>query len=75
LTKLLIPLLVIAATAYTIFIGWMVWFTFAFGGIDLTGVPIDGLVMFSLLCVSPLPVCFYCFRRMQALWRGDHPRI
>ncbi|WP_298687056.1 hypothetical protein [uncultured Sphingomonas sp.] len=75
MTKLLISILVLAATGYTFFISWMVCFAFAFGGIDLTGAPIAGLVVFGLLALSPLPVCFYCFRRVQALQRGEHSRI
>lgn len=75
MAKLLISLLVLAAAGYTIFIGWMAWFTFAFGGTDLAGAPIAGIVVFSLLALSPLPLCFYCFRRVQALRRGEHPRI
>lgn len=75
MTKLLISILVLVSACYTIFIGWMVWFTFAFGGTDLMGAPIAGVVVFGLLALSPLLVCFYCFRRVQALRRGEHPRI
>lgn len=75
MAKFLIPMLVLAAAGYTIFIGWMVWFTFVFGGTDLTDAPIAGVMVFGLLALSPLPVCFYCFRRVQALRRAEHPQI
>lgn len=75
MSKLLISMLVSVAAGYTVFIGWMTWFATAFGGSDLTKAPIGGAVGFGLVALSPVAVCTYCFRRVQALRRGERPRI
>lgn len=75
MAKLLISTLVLFATAYTFFIVWMVWFTFAFGGADLTGASVLVVGAFCLVALSPIPVCLYCFRRVRSVLRGERPRI
>lgn len=52
----------IAAICYTLFIAALVWFTLAWGGLDEPW-QLSDLLVLTALALSPIPVCFICFRR------------
>lgn len=52
----------IAAISYSLVIEAVVWFTFAWGGLDGPW-QVGELLSFLGIALSPIPVCVLCFRR------------
>jgi len=66
--------LILVAVAYCTFIAFLVSFTISWGGTEGMFVFSPEVVTFWLIALSPIPVLFYCIRRLRAIARGERPR-
>ncbi len=73
--KFVAATLVTAAAAYTLVMGWLVFFTIAFFGIEGFGSHLLGLSVRFVMAISPLPIWWYCLKRAAAWLRGERPRL
>ncbi|WP_146037234.1 hypothetical protein [Novosphingobium guangzhouense] len=73
MNKFVSTILITAACAYTIVVGFIVLFTIGFFGFEDMGKNLIGLAVFGLITLSPLAVWPYCLRRAAAWRRGEHP--
>ncbi|MEG3090671.1 hypothetical protein [Sphingomonas sp. PB1R3] len=71
LGKFVAVTLVVAATAYTLVMEWLVYFTIAFFGFADFGTDPFGFAALFLMAVSPLPIWWYCLKRAAVWLRGE----
>lgn len=74
-TFVLAALLVAATVAYDAFVGFAVWFTIAFFGAGDLVVPSLGALIFWAMAASPIAITWYCVAKVQAVRRGENPRV